>query len=136
MTTDKEIVAVGGSFARALVNGYPEEWAKWGVDEDEEFVDDKTPQQLQDEFFEKYDHLGNEFPGNPEEDYYQGMTFTSVIRRKSDGKRFGFNYWKPIAKYGESYYEPNGDEHGFGYEQDVFVFTPVEPFTVQGFKVK
>jgi hypothetical protein len=79
--------------------------------------------------------LGHEFPGNPEEDYYQGMSFTTVYKRKSDGKLFGYTYWQGGGKYGEPYYEPNGEEFGYD-EYDTYIFYEVTPFTVQGYYIK
>ena len=84
------------------------------------------------------------FPGDPSESYYQGLTFTCVIRRKSDGRLFGFSYWEDISKYGEPSVEPNGDEHDLEREYDeewepiggaVFVFLPAKEFQVQGYTV-
>ena len=95
------------------------------------------------------------------EDYYQGVNVMAVIRRKSDGRLFGYQYWTPIAKHGDSHYETNGTEHGFpcqwddeavalafegeepalpdrdGPEDDpfdVWVWLPVEPFTITGYR--
>jgi hypothetical protein len=51
-------------------------------------------------------------------DTYQGSTFMRVIRRKADGRLFGFSYWEGGGKYGEAMIEPNGDEHGFPSEWD------------------
>lgn len=97
------------------------------------------------EFEEHFWIVGDDFPGNPAEDYYQGMEFTSVIRRKSDGKLFGYTYWKPLAKYGDWDLETNGEDHGFETEYDddyeeilkgpFWVWLPVESFNVQGYKV-
>lgn len=68
-------------------------------------------------------------------DLYQGTTLMRVIRRKADGKLFGFSYWEGGGKYGESMIETNGEDHGFppkydwedGVEQDEvwYVFLPV-----------
>jgi hypothetical protein len=69
-------------------------------------------------------------------DLYQGSTLMRVIRRKADGKLFGFAYWEGGGKYGESFIEPNGDDHGFpskyDWDDDVdedeywWVFLPVK----------
>ena len=79
-----------------------------------------------------------------EENFYQGISFTRIITRKADGKQFGFTYWRDISKHGESYVEPNGEEHGiewdipYGFDWDtyfsVYVFTPVETFTITGYR--
>lgn len=87
------------------------------------------------------------FFADPADSFYQGVNAIAVIRRKSDGTLFGFQYWTPIAKYGEPSFEPNGDDHGlefdvpdgFDWENDYypepFVFLPVEPFTITGYKI-
>jgi len=87
-----------------------------------------------DKFLEEFEAVGVEFPGDPKESYYQGMNFTSVIKRKSDGRLFGYPYWKPIAKYDDYEVESNGDYHGFE-DEDVYVFLPVREFFVQGYEV-
>lgn len=84
---------------------------------------------------------------DPDEDFYQGINVMAVIRRKADGKLFGFEYWTPIAKHAEVHIEANGDEHGlefdvpdgFDWDNDyypsAYVFQPVEPFTITGYKI-
>jgi hypothetical protein len=69
-------------------------------------------------------------------DLYQGSTLMRVIRRKADGKLFGFSYWEGGGKYGEANIEHNGDDHGFeskydwedGVDEDSvwYVFLPVK----------
>jgi len=69
-------------------------------------------------------------------DLYQGSTLMRVIRRKSDGKLFGFSFWQGGGKYGEAMVEHNGDDHGFPSKYDWeggvdenevwYVFRPVE----------
>ncbi len=95
------------------------------------------------EAFEALFESVGEFPGDPDEDYYQGMTFTQVIRRKSDGRLFGYSYWQGGGKYGEALIEPNGEEHGIEPERnppeyeavggEVYVFVPVREFAVEGY---
>lgn len=52
-------------------------------------------------------------------DLYQGSTLMRVIRRRTDGKLFGFPYWSGGGKHGEDIIEPNGDEeNGFPGEYD------------------
>lgn len=46
------------------------------------------------------------------DDFYQGLNKITVIRRKSDGKLFGYSWWDDISKHGQSYMESNGDEYG------------------------
>lgn len=82
--------------------------------------------------------------GDPNEDFYQGMTFMSLIMRKSDGKLFGYKRWENVAKYNDYEVEPNGDEHGFEstFDEDndwaylrgpYWVWLPVMPFMVTGY---
>jgi len=78
-------------------------------------------------------------------DIYQGSTLMRVIRRKSDGKLFGFAYWEGGGKYGETDIEPNGDEHGFpsrydweddvaeGEEESWYVFLPVKSASIPAY---
>ena len=78
-------------------------------------------------------------------DLYQGSTLMHVIRRKSDGKLFGFPYWQGGGKYGEADIEPNGDDHGFpskydfedGVDEDEvwYVFLPVEYAPLPAYKI-
>lgn len=87
------------------------------------------------------------FFANPTDSFYQGVEAMRVIRRKADGVLFGFPYWKPIAKYDEYEIDGNGDQHGlkfdapddFDWDNDYypepFVFLPVEPFTITGYKI-
>ncbi|KIA73459.1 hypothetical protein ANMWB30_23860 [Arthrobacter sp. MWB30] len=46
-------------------------------------------------------------------DIYQASQLMRVIRRKSDGRLFGFRYWQGGGKYGEARIEHNGDDYGF-----------------------
>jgi hypothetical protein len=105
-----------------------------GCAEDHKYDDGYDEAALQ-QFLADYECLGSQFPGNPNEDYYQGMSFTTVYRRKSDGKLFGYTYWQMGGKYGEPFYEANGEEFGFD-DYDTYVFQEVEPFTVTGYKIK
>jgi len=85
---------------------------------------------------------------NPNEDFYQGIEVMIVIRRKSDSRLFGFNYWTPVSKHGEAQVESNGDSNGFDwdipddydwnedYYPNPYVFLPVEPFTITGYKIE
>ena len=89
-----------------------------------------------DEFDELFETVGK-FMSNPHESFYQGLDFMSVIRRKSDGNLFGFEYWEDISKHGEPYAEPNGEDFPELEENDDYgwyVFKPVESFTITGYK--
>jgi hypothetical protein len=82
-------------------------------------------------------------------DFYQGLNVMSVIRRKSDGQLFGFQWWNDISDNGESYIEGNGDEHGYELDDSVadkltseewdalpsiYVWTPVEEWSLKGYR--
>ena len=54
-------------------------------------------------------------------DFYQGLLKIAVIRRKSDGKEFGFSFFDDISKHGETYIEMNN------WEEDTYDFSPVHP---------
>lgn len=100
------------------------------------------------EFNEAFETFGKgkEFLARPKEDFYQGATFMTVIRRKSDGRLFGYERWDAIGKNASSDAEPeaNGDKHGLESEWNedftecvagpYWVWLPVEPFTVTGYK--
>lgn len=112
------------------------EAAAYGQDyfEDYEYDDGEDwDQEAADAFLDAFEFLGERFPGNPAEDYYQGMNFTTVWERKSDQKKFGFTYWESIAKYGEKYIEPQ--EYDPENDENIFVFKEVVPFVVQGYHV-
>lgn len=99
------------------------------------------------EFREHFVVDETDYPGDPKETYYQGMTFTRLIRRESDGKLFGYSYWQDISEYGETFIKSNGDEHGydfdtptdFNFDEDyypsAYVFLPVKEFSIRGYEV-
>lgn len=96
------------------------------------------------QFQELFEIVSGHHLGDPKENYYQGVTWTALIRRKSDGRLFGFAYWAPVAKHGETYYESNAEEHGIETEHDedyntiggdVYVFAPVRRFTITGYEI-
>ena len=85
------------------------------------------------------------------EDYYQGITVMALIRRRSDGRLFGYERFDDISKHSKnSFHEANGDEHGFQYDEalevetdadgetddmnEVYVWLPVQPFTITGYR--
>lgn len=102
----------------------------YGADED-----------LEAEFLSQFEIVGR-FMGNPKEHFYQGIDWVMVIRRKSDGRLFGYTYWRPVAKHSDdAYLEENGEEFGLQppYEEDnycpIYVWLPVEEFTITGYKI-
>jgi hypothetical protein len=123
-----ETVALKGALGHSAVLGYAED-SKYDEDYDEAALE---------QFLADYELLNPQpmryWLGNPEEDFYQGYSFTTVYRRKADGKLFGYTYWHGGGKYGEAFYEANGEE--FGLDADTYVFEEVEPFTVTGYKIK
>lgn len=80
-----------------------------------------------------------------DDDFYQGLNMITVIRRKSDGKLFGYSWWNDISKHGESCMESNGDEFGLECDTDVegfdwdtdyisyYVFEPVEEYSITAY---
>ena len=86
------------------------------------------------EFREAYELLEDEY--HTDGDVYQGSTLMRLIRRKADGRLFGFAFWQGGGKYGEADIESNGDDHGFpgqygwqdGVDEDEvwYVFRPVK----------
>jgi hypothetical protein len=87
------------------------------------------------------------FLADPTESFYQGIEVMAVIKRKSDGRLFGYQYWTPVSKHGEAMVESNGDQNGlkfdvpdgFNWDEDYFpmpyVWLPIEPFTITGYKI-
>ena len=81
-----------------------------------------------------------------DDDFYQGLNMVSVIQRKSDGMKFGYQWWDDISKYGESYVDANGDEFGlecdtdaddFDWDNDYvsyYVFEPVEEYSIKSYR--
>jgi hypothetical protein len=108
-----------------IYGGDADDW-KWGESFDEERLA---------AFNEAYETLGNQFLGDPKETWYQGVTFTAVIRRKADGKLFGYQYWEAVAKHGEPYVEANGYEFDDAGDSD-FVFLPVAAFPITGYVIQ
>lgn len=78
------------------------------------------------------------------DDFYQGLSMITVVRRKADNKLFGYSWWNDISKHGETYMESNGDEFGlksrFGVEDDYetlvtsYVFEPVEQYPITAYR--
>lgn len=83
-----------------------------------------------------------------DDDFYQGLNMVSVIQRKSDGMKFGYQWWDDISKHGDSFVEANGDEFGLECDTDAddfdwdtdyvsyYVFEPVEPIIITGYGFK
>jgi len=98
------------------------------------------------ELFEPVEARGH-FMADPNEDFYQGIEVMAVIKRKSDGRLFGYQYWTPIAKHSETEIEPNGEQAGVPFElpdgfdwnndyyPSAYVWLPIEPFTITGYKI-
>ena len=81
-----------------------------------------------------------------DDDFYQGLNMVTVIRRKSDGKLFGYSWWNDISKHGEPYIQSNGDEFGIEFDTDdedfdwdndypsYYVFEPVEEYSIPAYR--
>jgi hypothetical protein len=83
----------------------------WG---DLTYGEESTKEQRE-EFLAAYEFVknGSDDWFHTDGEIYQGSTLMRVIRRKADGKLFGFSYWEGGGKYGETFIESNGNEHGF-----------------------
>ena len=109
----------------------------WG---DLEYGDATTADTV--DFKAAYDLLEDEY--HTDGDLYQGSTLMRVIKRKADGKLFGFAFWQGGGKYGEADIDHNGDDHGFpskydwqdGVDEDevYYVFLPVELAPLPAYK--
>lgn len=99
-----------------------------------------------DEFRELFDLDPEDYIGDPTDSFYQVITFTRIITRKSDGAKFGFSYTAaPGHDHMETSYEQDLEELGIELEYDgsyeligewPYVFLPVEPFQRTGYTVK
>lgn len=105
--------------ATSIIHGGVEDW-KYDEDFDESVYE---------AFTAEFEFVTSRALGDPKEDWYQGVNFTAVIRRRSDDALFGYPYWEPVSKHGEPYYEPNGDN-------DEYMFYPVVAFNVPGYEVQ
>ena len=114
------------------------------------YPDDESMKAGEDKFAKLFELVKPEqglFFANPKDSFYQGVEAMCVIQRRTDGALFGFQYWTPIAKNTDIDLEPNGDENGlefdvpdgFDWDNDYYpkpyVFLPVEPFTITGYKI-
>lgn len=92
-------------------------------------------------FLEEFEVFSGKVMSDPTEDFYRGVNLMRIIRRKADGRLFGFPYWAEISKHGTSQIEPNGYDHGFEFEWNedyypsLYVFMPIEPFTITGYQI-
>lgn len=95
------------------------------------------------EFTEQFDRPDKRTTILSDEDFYQGIHEISIIRRKSDGRLFGFEYFNYQCE--DSNYEANGHDvlgdpddpewyNDDNYEEP-YVFLPVEPFEIQAYRV-
>jgi hypothetical protein len=70
----------------------------------------------------------------PVEQYGDGnIHCMSVIKRKSDGKLFGYPY--TIADGDGAWIERNGETHGFERANYAYIWLPVTPFTITGYSL-
>lgn len=133
---EEDRIVVYDHFAEAVVYNNLEE------DEDES---DEYNESIK-AFIAMYEVLSNgqsyycQFMTEQNPDFGEGMTVMSVIRRKSDGRLFGFSHW---ANGGYSSMEPNGDDHDLEDVEDddtcassIYVWAPVEPFVITGYSFR
>lgn len=122
-----------------------------GSFDDELFIYEDGMKEKLDNFKEAFEivNMGRNIMGDPNESFYQGVNFVKLVRRKSDGKLFGFDYFRMLSDISnETGIEPNGDEHGydfevpndFNWEEDyypsVYVWLPVKTFTITGYTTR
>lgn len=127
-----EMIILWNEVGRNAVWGNEPRWAEFG--EDDEHPGGEEDYQT---FWDEFELLGTQFLGDPQEDFYQGQTYTIVYKRKSDGALFGFRYWHGGGKHGEAWIEPNGDEFGIGWDDprgSAYVFLPVREFQITGYE--
>lgn len=70
------------------------------------------------------------------DDFYQGLHKMAVFVRDRDGALFGHEFFDDISKHGETFIEPDGYdylEYVEGYEQQAFLFYPVEHYTIDAY---
>lgn len=100
--------------------------------------------ELEELFLNEFEVIHGTHPATKSFGKYQAVM--SVIKRKSDGKLFGFEYdYGPFG--GENHIESNGEFYGYGFEPPAdfdwendhfplaYVWLPIEPFTIIGYKV-
>lgn len=130
---EDEKIAFFDYFGESIANGY---------DPDEYYASKETIQQ----FHEQFEQIkrGADCINVPYEAFHQIVNFVQLIRRKSDGQLFGFEYDRTD---GQVLVEPNGDENGyefhyhsnFDWDQDynpvVYVFLPVQEVNITGYKI-
>lgn len=105
----------------------------YGGGDYEGYLEEEDPPREQ-EFKANFRVLGNRYLADPNESWYQGVNFITVIERLEDRELFGYAYWENISKHGEAYVEENTDEYKLNEGEVAWI--AVEPFTVIGFKEK
>ena len=96
-----------------------------------------------DAFVEDFEIDSKDYLGDPADSFYQVITFTRLVRRRSDGKVFGASYYSspgndgmeggnegmnPYEALGVSWDWENGEE-------EPLVLLPVQPFHRVGYTV-
>lgn len=128
-------------FAKSLIGGYSHKKNSYFYEDFRETAES---------FFEKFEFVEErkDFLSNPEESFNDQLNMMRVIRRKSDGALFGYEYCNSLGKYeDEESLEDNGEKHGIAFDFPdgywdsdesyfpfVCVFTPVKPFTITGYE--
>lgn len=65
------------------------------------------------------------------EDFYQGMNYIFVLRRKADGACFGVSYFYMGGKHGESQFD-----NSIEWETGMYELRPVEAHSIPTFRFK
>lgn len=94
-------------------------------------------------FLDMFELVGDEFLGDPADSFYQVIVFTTVYRRKSDGKLFGCSYYgspgNDSVEYGNEGMNPY-EALGVSWdwesdEPEPLVLLPVREFQRVGYEV-
>lgn len=138
LVSEPDRVLMRGLLAVEAIYGVTTRWSTPGVDQF-------------DELFEVVEGPGGKWLADT--DYYRGLTVTAVIRRRTDGLLFGYQFCDGLSSGDNTHIECNGEEHGFGDYKDyrdewcltadgedddlneVYVWLPVEAFTIPGYRV-
>lgn len=121
-------VAFEGGLGHDLIWGDLSEWGESTAEDREAFGRD-------------FEYLG--CGHHTDGDTYQGTTFMAVVKRKADGKLFGFDYWEGGGKHGERYVdEGSTSDHEMNvysadYEETLEewrVFLPIEPHFIPAYR--
>lgn len=125
-------VILRGQLAEDIIHGYFT------------FMEKDTPGY--DDFVAQFETPDEDFIATPADAWHNWGYYMRIIKRVSDGKLFGYPYNDTVHPHSQgAEFENNAEENGLTVEygdgyQDVvdgmpYVFLPVEPFTMTGYKL-